>query len=122
MGELGLMGMFVPEAYGGAGMDYVSYVIAIEELSRVCASHGVIASAHNSLVNYQTVGQPFPWNNNQAGSWAFQILPYVEQKQVYDGSGATTTANQQKQAVGAVIPGYFCPSRRTAGDAAVGRW
>ena len=52
MGELGLMGMFVPEAYGGAGMDYVSYVIAIEELSRVCASHGVIASAHNSLVNY----------------------------------------------------------------------
>src|SRR5436309_2399770 len=52
MGELGLMGMFVPEAYGGAGMDYVSYVIAIEELSRVCASHGVIASAHNSLVCY----------------------------------------------------------------------
>src|SRR5437773_697546 len=52
MGELGLMGLFVPDAYGGAGMDYVSYVIAIEELSRVCASHGVIASAHNSLVNY----------------------------------------------------------------------
>src|SRR5262245_44753204 len=52
MGELGLMGMFVPETYGGAGMDYVSYVIAIEELSRVCASHGVIASAHNSLVCY----------------------------------------------------------------------
>jgi butyryl-CoA dehydrogenase len=52
MGELGLMGLFVPEAYAGAGMDYVSYVIAIEELSRVCASHGVIASAHNSLVNY----------------------------------------------------------------------
>src|SRR5687768_1700180 len=52
MGELGLMGMFVPEAYGGAGMDSLSYVIAIEELSRVCASHGVIASAHNSLVNF----------------------------------------------------------------------
>jgi len=52
MAELGLMGMFVPEAYGGAGMDYVSYVIAIEQLSRVCASHGVIASAHNSLVCY----------------------------------------------------------------------
>ena len=52
MGELGLMGMFVPDAYGGAGMDYLSYSIAIEELSRVCASHGVIASAHNSLVCY----------------------------------------------------------------------
>jgi alkylation response protein AidB-like acyl-CoA dehydrogenase len=50
MGELGLMGMFVPEAYGGAGMDYLSYTIAIEELSRVCASHGVIASVNNSLV------------------------------------------------------------------------
>jgi alkylation response protein AidB-like acyl-CoA dehydrogenase len=52
MAELGLLGMFVPEAYGGAGMDYVSYVIAIEELSRVCASHGVIASVNNSLVCY----------------------------------------------------------------------
>jgi butyryl-CoA dehydrogenase len=50
MAELGLLGMFVPEAYGGSGMDYVSYVIAIEELSRVCASHGVIASVNNSLV------------------------------------------------------------------------
>ena len=52
MAELGLLGMFVPEAYGGAGLDYVSYVIAIEELSRVCASHGVIASVNNSLVCY----------------------------------------------------------------------
>ena len=52
MAELGLLGMFVPEAWGGAGMDYVSYVIAIEELSRVCASHGVIASVNNSLVCY----------------------------------------------------------------------
>jgi butyryl-CoA dehydrogenase len=50
MGELGLLGMFVPEQYGGAGMDCVSYVIAIEELSRACASHGVIASVNNSLV------------------------------------------------------------------------
>ena len=52
MAELGLLGMFVPENYGGAGMDYVSYVIAIEELSRACASHGVIASVNNSLVCY----------------------------------------------------------------------
>ncbi len=52
MAELGLLGMFVPEEWGGAGLDYVSYVIAIEELSRVCASHGVIASVNNSLVCY----------------------------------------------------------------------
>src|SRR5262249_39696182 len=52
MGELGLMGMFVPAEYGGAGMDFVSYVVAVEELSRVCASHGVIVSVNNSLVCY----------------------------------------------------------------------
>ena len=50
MAELGLLGMIVPEVYGGAGMTYLSYVVAIEELSRVCASHGVIASVNNSLV------------------------------------------------------------------------
>ncbi|MBI5837059.1 MAG: acyl-CoA dehydrogenase [Candidatus Eisenbacteria bacterium] len=52
MAELGLLGMFVPEEFGGAGLDYVSYVVAIEELSRACASHGVIASVNNSLVCY----------------------------------------------------------------------
>jgi butyryl-CoA dehydrogenase len=52
MAELGLLGMFVPETWGGAGMTYLSYVVAIEELSRVCASHGVIASVNNSLVCY----------------------------------------------------------------------
>jgi alkylation response protein AidB-like acyl-CoA dehydrogenase len=50
MAALGLLGMIVPETYGGAGMTYLSYVVAIEELSRVCASHGVIASVNNSLV------------------------------------------------------------------------
>ena len=48
MAELGLLGMFVPEEWGGAGMSYLAYVVAIEELSRVCASHGVIASVNNS--------------------------------------------------------------------------
>ena len=52
MAELGLLGMFVPEEWGGAGMDYLSYVITVEELSRVCASHGVICSVNNSLVCY----------------------------------------------------------------------
>ena len=49
LGELGIMGVVYPENYGGAGMDYVSYAIAVEEISRVCASSGVIVSAHNSL-------------------------------------------------------------------------
>ena len=47
--ELGLMGIAYPDEYGGAGMDYVSYMLAIEEISRYCASTGVIISAHSSL-------------------------------------------------------------------------
>lgn len=49
-GELGLMGIAYPTEYGGAGMDFVSYFLAVEELSRWCASTGVIVSAHSSLV------------------------------------------------------------------------
>ena len=50
MGDMGLMGVSVPEAYGGAEMDPVSYVIAMEEISAGCASTGVIMSVNNSLV------------------------------------------------------------------------
>jgi len=47
--DLGLMGIAYPQEYGGGGMDFVSYVLAIEEISRYCASTGVILSAHSSL-------------------------------------------------------------------------
>jgi butyryl-CoA dehydrogenase len=47
--ELGLTGIALPEQYGGAGFDHISYAIAIEEISRVCASTGVILSVQNSL-------------------------------------------------------------------------
>jgi alkylation response protein AidB-like acyl-CoA dehydrogenase len=49
MGGLGFMGIEVPEEYGGAGMDTLSYVLALEEISKVDASHGVIMSVNNSL-------------------------------------------------------------------------
>jgi alkylation response protein AidB-like acyl-CoA dehydrogenase len=49
MGEQGLMGMLVPEEYGGAGLGYVEYKLAIEELARVCGSIGLSMAAHNSL-------------------------------------------------------------------------
>jgi alkylation response protein AidB-like acyl-CoA dehydrogenase len=52
MGELGLLGMMVPEKYKGAGLDTVSYVLAMEEISKVDASAGVIMSVNNSLVCY----------------------------------------------------------------------
>jgi len=50
MGELGLLGVAVPEEHGGAGADNVAYVLAMEEISRACASTGVIMSVNNSLV------------------------------------------------------------------------
>ena len=49
MGKLGLMGMTIPQKYGGAGIDRVSYAIALEEISRICGSTGIIVEAHNSL-------------------------------------------------------------------------
>ena len=49
MGELGLLGMLVPEAYGGAGLGYFEYVAAIEELASVCGAVGLSMAAHNSL-------------------------------------------------------------------------
>ncbi len=52
MGELGLLGMMVPEQYNGAGLDTISYVLAMEEISKVDASAGVIMSVNNSLVCY----------------------------------------------------------------------
>lgn len=49
LAELGFMGHFVPVEYGGTGLDHLSYIIAVEEISRSCASTGIIVSAHNSL-------------------------------------------------------------------------
>jgi len=52
MSKLGLLGIIIPTEYGGAGLDTVSYTIIIEELSKKCASTGVITSVHNSLVSW----------------------------------------------------------------------
>ena len=52
MGELGFMGMTVPEAYGGVGLSNFCLVLALEEISRICASTAVTMSVHNSLVNW----------------------------------------------------------------------
>lgn len=49
MAEIGLMGIPIPKQYGGAGGDNIMYAMAVEELSRVCGTTGVIVSAHTSL-------------------------------------------------------------------------
>jgi len=49
MGELGLLGIMVPEPWGGSGADTISYVVALEEIAKACASHAVVMSVNNSL-------------------------------------------------------------------------
>ncbi len=49
MSAMGLLGSYLPEAYGGAGLDILSYAIVVEEVSKACASSGVLISAHTSL-------------------------------------------------------------------------
>ena len=66
LGELGLMGMMVNPKYGGAGMDTISYVLAIEEISKVDASCSVVMSVNNSLV-----------------CWGIETYGTEEQKQKY---------------------------------------
>jgi alkylation response protein AidB-like acyl-CoA dehydrogenase len=66
LGEMGLLGVIFPEALGGAGMGYVEYVLAIEELSRVDGSVGIIVAAHNSLcTNHIMLGG----NDEQRRRW-----------------------------------------------------
>ena len=50
MAKLGMLGIYFPKEYGGAGADVLSYVMAVEELSKVCGTTGVILSAHTSPV------------------------------------------------------------------------
>jgi alkylation response protein AidB-like acyl-CoA dehydrogenase len=52
LGEMGILGMIVPQEYGGSGYDTLSYSIAVEEISRVCGSTGITVAAHNSLGLY----------------------------------------------------------------------
>jgi butyryl-CoA dehydrogenase len=61
LSEMGLMGMCAPAEYGGAGMDYLSYAIAGEELNAACASTGVIFSCHNSLA----IGPILKWGTEE---------------------------------------------------------
>ncbi|MFO0925587.1 MAG: DUF1559 domain-containing protein [Gemmataceae bacterium] len=71
---------------------------------------------------YLAVGQPASGKQQLAG-WGFQILPYIEQDNVWKGGGKTTIADQQIQAIGAPIKTMFCPSRRGAAALApTGSW
>lgn len=99
MGELGLMGIVFPEEYGGVGMDTVCYAIAVEELSRVCASHGITLAAHISL----GVSPIFEFGNNkQKDEWLPRLCSgeimaaygLTEPNAGSDAGGTETTATK----------------------------
>ncbi len=75
LAENGFLGSYVPEEYGGAGMDYMSYSLIVEEISRNCASTGVFVSAHTSLgvwpiLNFGTEAQKKKYLPKMAaGEW-----------------------------------------------------
>ena len=81
MGELGLFGTIVDPKYGGQGMDYISYVVAVEELARIDSSQAATIAAHNSLgagplYYYGTEDQKKKYLPNLCdgtGLWAFGL-------------------------------------------------
>ena len=70
LGEMGLMGIIFPEELGGAGMGYVEYVLAVEELSRVDGSIGIIVASHNSLCTNHIM---LAGNDEQRKEWVTKL-------------------------------------------------
>jgi butyryl-CoA dehydrogenase len=97
LSEMGIMGVVYPAKYNGAEMDYVCYAIAVEELSRGCASTGVIVSAHNSLCTspiyyFGTDEQKQKYVSKlTTGEW-IGCFGITEPNAGSDAAGTTTTA------------------------------
>jgi short/branched chain acyl-CoA dehydrogenase len=97
MGEMGLFGMYIPEKYGGQGLDTLSYIIAVEEIARVDGSQGATLAAHNSLgigpiYNYGTEEQKekyLPLLTTGKALWGFGL---TEPEAGSDSRGSKTRA------------------------------
>ncbi len=97
MGKLDLMGMTVPKKYGGAGIDRICYMIALEEISRLCGSTGITVEAHNTLgIGYiyeaGTEEQRKKYLPRLTGGEAFAALAITEPNAGSDVGGIQTTA------------------------------
>jgi alkylation response protein AidB-like acyl-CoA dehydrogenase len=97
MGELGFMGVAFPEEYEGGGMDYQCYAIVVEELSAVCASTGVVVSAHSSLccdpiLKYGTEEQKRKYLPDLASGRMLGCLGLTEPSAGSDAANQKTTA------------------------------
>src|SRR5215510_14649604 len=97
MAELGLLGIAVPEAYGGAGFDNVAYALAMEEIARACATTGVIMSVNNSLVcdpilRFGTEAQKQQWLTPLASGKLLGCFALSEPEAGSDAAAQKTTA------------------------------
>jgi len=102
MGELGFMGIMVPEKWNGAGMDTISYTLVIEELSKVDASAGVIVSVNNSLVcqifvNYGNDWQKETYLTKLASGQQLGAFSLSEPQSGSDASNMHTVAEKSGQ-------------------------
>jgi len=100
MGDLGLLGVPWPEALGGSGMDYLSYVITVHELCKVDASHGLTVSAHVNLgtspiVEFGTDAQQRRWVPALASGKVLGGFGLTEPGAGSDAGGTATTAVEQ---------------------------
>lgn len=131
LGDNGFLGSYVPEEYGGAGMDYTSYSIIVEEISRGCASTGVLVSAHTSLGIYPILAYGneeqkkkylpamasgekigcFCLSEPNAGSDAGSLTTFAEDKgDYYEITGTKNFITNGKEAGVAIV---FAKTRKT---------
>jgi butyryl-CoA dehydrogenase len=99
MAELGFLGIAVPDTWGGAGFDHVAYVLAMEEISRACASTGVIMSVNNSLVcdpilRFGTDAQKREWLAPLAAGKLLGCFALSEPEAGSDAAAQRTTATR----------------------------
>ncbi len=97
MAELGFLGIAIPEQFGGSGFDHLSYALAMEEISRACASTGVIMSVNNSLVcdpinRFGTDGQKHEWLTPLASGKLLGCFALSEPEAGSDAAAQRTTA------------------------------
>ncbi len=99
LGELGLLGILIPEEYGGAGLGYTEYALAVEELSRVCGSVGISVAAHNGLgtnhiYRFGNEAQRKRWIPKLASGEWIAGWSLTEPTAGSDAGGTRTTAKQ----------------------------
>ena len=100
IGEMGFMGILVPETYGGSGLSYHEYILILEEISKVCGSIGLSVAAHNSLctghiLEFGNDDQKKKWLPKLASAQWIGAWGLTEHNTGSDAKGMNTTAKKQ---------------------------